>query len=318
MFCSLQKYTKGHNIDFMTAEKNNISGFGYLHVAAAAALWASSASLAKFLFHKGLSPIHLMQLRTTISASLLFLWFLMTKLGTLSIGRHDVMYFVRLGVALAVSQLTYLYAVSRIHVAAAILLQYQAPLIIVLYSVLFAREKLTGFTIAAVSGATLGCYFMVGAYNLHVLDMSRAGIISGLISAAAFAYYSVKSEYGVRAHTPWKTLCYALLIAAVMGNLFASPLTAFMQNYSLTSWMAILYISVCGTLLAFGLYNEGIKRIRPAHASITATLEPVIAGIVSYFFLGEVLGTLQVFGAGMVILSVLLLQITRAMTGPIR
>ncbi len=299
----------------MTSGKNNISGYGYLYVAAAAALWASSASLAKFLFHGGLSPFHLMQLRTTISAAVLVLWLLITKRGTLSIGRQDVMYFIRLGIALAVSQLTYLYAVSRIHVAAAILLQYQAPVFIAFYTGLFAREKLTGFTLAAVSGATLGCYFMVGAYNLHLLKMSKAGIISGLLSAAAFAYYSVKSEYGVRTHTPWKTLCYAVLVAAIIGNLVVPPLNTFMQNYSLTAWIAIFYIGVCGTLLAFGLYNEGIKRIRPAHASITATLEPVIAGIISYFFLGEALGSLQLAGAGLVLLSVLLLQVNRAKTG---
>ncbi len=297
------------------AGNNKNLGLGYFYVAAAAALWASSASLSKFLFHRGITPLHLLQLRTTIPAAVLFLWLLMTKRSRLSIGRNDILYFIRLGSALAVSQLTYLYAVSKIHVAAAILLQYQAPVFIAAYTVLFVREKLTGFTLVAVCGAAIGCYFMVGAYNLRILEMSKTGIISGLISASAFAYYSVKSEYGVRTHTPWKTLCYAVLVAAIIGNLTVPPLDAFAQNYSLSSWMAIFYIAVCGTLLAFGLYNEGIRCIRPAHASITATLEPVIAAIISYFFLGEVLGSLQIAGAGLVIISVLLLQITRAKAG---
>jgi drug/metabolite transporter (DMT)-like permease len=106
-----------------------------------------------------------------------------------------------------------------------------------------------------------------------------------------------------------------LLVAAVIGNLLTPPLEAFAQSYRPTSWAAILFIGVFGTLLPFGLYNEGIKLLRPAHASITATLEPVIAGVISYFFLGEVLGPLQVGGAGLVILSILLLQMKRAKAG---
>jgi len=97
---------------------------------------------------------------------------------------------------LSVTQFTYLYAISRIAVSAAILLQYQAPVLIALYAVIINRKRLSFPTFLAIAGAVLGCYLMVGAYNLNILSMNRAGILSGLASAVAFAWYAVKVKTG--------------------------------------------------------------------------------------------------------------------------
>jgi drug/metabolite transporter (DMT)-like permease len=282
---------------------------GYIYIVLAAMLWAASGSVSKFLFNSGVTPFQLVQLRTTISAAVLFLWLLFRNREFLSIERKDLVYFSLLGIALAATQFTYLYAISKIHVAAAILLQYQAPVLIAAYAVLFARKKLTLFTIIAIIGAISGCYLMVGAYSLNILSMNKAGIISGLASAVAFAIYTVESEYGMRSYTPWAVLFYALLFAAIVWNIFYPPLGAFLQNYDDGAWWLILFVGTFGTILSFGLYNEGIKRISSTHASITATLEPVMAGVIAYFFLGEIMEPWQIMGAGLVITSVVVLQI---------
>jgi drug/metabolite transporter, DME family len=88
-----------------------------------------------------------------------------------------------------------------------------------------------------------------------------------------------------------------------------------MHNYSLTQWGCILYVALMGTLVPFGLYFEAIRLIRSTHASITATLEPITAGFVSYLFLEEAMEPLQLIGGVLVIASVILLQI-RSQTAP--
>jgi len=67
--------------------------------------------------------------------------------------------------------------------------------------------------------------------------------------------------------------------------------------------------AVFGTLIPFGLYLYGINLIRSTRASITATLEPITAALVSYLFLGETLEKLQMAGGLFVIGAVILLQI---------
>jgi len=292
---------------------NNIHSLrlGYVYVVLAALLWASSGSAAKFLFLGGMSPFHLVQLRSTISAALLLLWLLAAKRSLLKIKRKDLVYFFLLGIFLGATQFTYLYAISRINVAAAVLLQYQAPVLIAGYALLFKRKRLSAVTLAALLGAVTGCYLMVGAYNLDIVNMNRNGIISGLACAFAFALYSVKSEYGMRSYSPWTVVFYALFFAAVIWNVLAPPLSAFSLTYSIVSWGWILFIAVFGTIIPYGLYNEGINLILPTRASITATLEPVIAGCISFLFLNEMLEPLQITGAGLVIASVLTLQVRK-------
>ena len=282
---------------------------GYIFVISAALLWAVSGSSAKFLFNSGLSPYELVQLRITLAASLLCLWLGVRAPGLLLVSRRDIPYFIVFGViGMASVQFTYLFAISKINVAAAILLQYLAPVFITLYAIFFQKDTLRHKTVLALVGAVTGCYLVVGAYNLDLLALNLAGIISGLLSALGFAWYSIHGEYGMRTYEPWTVLFYALFFAGLTWNVAHPPFAAFMKNYSAVEWGFIFYIGVMGTLVPFGLYLEGINLIRSTHASITATLEPISAGIISYLFLGEVMDVLQIAGAILVMGSVILLQ----------
>ena len=95
-----------------------------------------------------------------------------------------------------------------------------------------------------------------------------------------------------------------------MWNTLHPPLEAFFHNYAAYQWGWILFIGIFGTIVPFGLYFEGIRRIQPTHASITATLEPISAGIFAAIFLGEVMSPLQVLGGLIVIASITMLQLS--------
>ena len=299
------------------AEPAKIPRRGYLYVASAALMWGVSGSSAKYLFAHGVTPFQLVQLRLTIGISLLFLWLLVHRPALLRIAFRDILYFAVLGITgMAMVQFTYLLAISRIKVAAAILLQYLAPVLIALYSVVFARETLTRATLIAVSCATVGCYLVVGAYSFDLLSLNREGLLSGFCAAVAFAWYSIYGEKGMHRYHPWTVLFYAVLFAAAFWNcanlLWSAaprPLEAFGQTYSAGAWVLILYIAILGTIVPFGLYFQAINLIRSTRASITATLEPISAGIISYFFLDEALEPLQMLGGVLVIAAVILLQV---------
>lgn len=285
---------------------------GYIYVTLAAALWAVSGSAAKLVFHNGVSPQQLVQLRTTIAAVVLFASLLIFRPGLLAVRRADLAPLILLGIVLAAAQFTYLFAISRVHVAAAILLQYQAPVLITGYAFLFRRQRLSRMTWVALLAAVAGCYLMVGGYRMGLLSMNQAGIAAGLASAAAFALYTVRSETAMHGYAQWTILFYALLFAAVVWNILHPPLAAFKTVYPPPVWWAVAFIGTCGTLLPFAFYNMGISSIGPARASIAATLEPVIAGVVAFLFLGELMEPLQAAGGGMVITAIILLQADRS------
>ncbi|MCU0532017.1 MAG: DMT family transporter [Syntrophales bacterium] len=283
---------------------------GYLLAALAALFWASSGTAAKYLFINGITAFELVQMRTTLAAGLILGWLAFRDRSLLAVERRDLPYFITLGVGLAVVQFTYLFAISKIQVAAAILIQYQAPLFVALYTLFFLGTKLPPIVFAAMAGSLFGCWLVVGGYNLDLLHMNRVGLLSALASAVTFAWYTVRCEYGMKRYPPWTVVFYGLLFAAVTWNILHPPLSGFLKPSGTAQWGCVLVVGFLGTVLAFICYNEGINRIGATRASITATLEPITAGFIAWLFLGETMELWQVLGAAFVIASITALQLS--------
>ena len=282
---------------------------GYLYVTLAAILFAVSGTAAKFLFNRGITSYQMIQLRVTLAFCGLLFWLLLRNRSLLKIDLKDFFYFILLGtLGIGAAQFFYLFAISKINVAAAILLHYTGPVFVTVYAAIFLHQQLTRNSIVAILGTLIGCFLVVGAYNLDLLSLNRMGIIGGILAAVAFAIYSLLSEYGMRKYSPWTVLLYGLFFAALIWNMLHPPLKAILHSYEPVEWFWILFIATFGTILPFGLYFEGINRIRATHASITATLEPISAGVIAAIFLGETMAPLQILGGLLVIASIILLQ----------
>ena len=286
---------------------------GYILVAVAAILFAISGACAKALFNTGVTAYQLIQLRTSLAFMGLILWLAIKHPRQLKISISDIPYFVCLGLfGIGAAQFFYLFAISKINVAAAILLHYTGPVFVALYTAVVQHQRIGSKALAAIAGTLVGSYFVVGAYDLEMLSLNRLGIVGGILAAVAFAAYSLLSAHGMKKYTPWTVVLYGLLFATLIWHILYPPMEAFHPYYSLKQWVWILFIGLGGTIVPFGFYFEGIKRIQPTHASITATLEPIAAGIVAAIFLGEQMAVLQIFGGLVVVASIVWLQITHS------
>jgi drug/metabolite transporter (DMT)-like permease len=283
---------------------------GYLCVVAAAIMWASSGTAGKGLFEQGITPFELVQIRVTLSSVLMATVLGIFANGLLRIRLKDLGYFLLLGgIGMTLVQGAYFYTISKIQVAAAILIQYLAPIFVAFYAICFWKERLTGAKLSAIVLAVGGCYLVVGGYNLQLLQMNRLGIMGGLTSALCFAGYTLLVERGMHRYRPWTMLFYSMAFAALAWHMVYPPFHYLIAGFSWAQWGWILYISVVGTIMPFGLYFVGINYIRSTRASITATLEPISAGFFAFIFLGEALEPLQILGGILVICAIVLLQV---------
>jgi drug/metabolite transporter (DMT)-like permease len=288
---------------------------GYLYILIGATLWGVSSVVAKSLFNIGLPPAELVQIRLTLATLTLLLILLIFDRKRTIISLKDIPYFLVLGfVGVAGVQFTYYYTISKIHVGPAVLIQYLSPIWIALYAFIFQKEPLTKGKIVALLLAILGCYFTVGGYRMDLLRLNRIGIVSGLISSLFFSFYALYGEKGLKKYDPWTLILYGFGFGAVFYWILISPMKVITEGYSFKIWMAFLYIAIFSTLIPFGLYFKGIERVRATRASITATWEPVVAGITAYFILEEVLFPLQVLGGIGVITAIILLQMAKEKT----
>jgi drug/metabolite transporter (DMT)-like permease len=290
---------------------------GYLYILIGTTLWGVSSVVAKSLFIIGLPPAELVQIRLTLATLTLLITLLIFDRKRMIISLKDLPYFFVLGfVGVAGVQFTYYYTISKIHVGPAVLMQYLSPIWIALYAFIFQREPLAKRKIAALLLALLGCYFTVGGYRLDLFRLNRIGIVSGLISSLFFSFYALYGEKGLKKYDPWTLILYGFGVGAVFYWILISPMKMITEGYSFKVWMAFLYIAIFSTLIPFGLYFKGIERVRATRASITATWEPVVAGMTAYFVLGEVLSPLQVVGGFGVIAAIVLLQMAKEKVSP--
>jgi drug/metabolite transporter (DMT)-like permease len=290
---------------------------GYLYILIGTTLWGVSSVVAKSLFIIGLPPAELVQIRLTLATLTLLLTLLIFDRKRMIISLKDLPYFFVLGfVGVAGVQFTYYYTISKIHVGPAVLIQYLSPVWIALYAFVFQKEPLTKTKLAALLLALLGCYFTVGGYRLDLFRLNRIGIVSGLISSLFFSFYALYGEKGLKKYDPWTLILYGFGFGAVFYWLLISPMRVIAGGYSFKIWVAFLYIAIFSTLIPFGLYFKGIERVRATRASITATWEPVVAGVTAYFVLGEVLSPFQVVGGFGVIAAIVLLQMAKEKTSP--
>jgi drug/metabolite transporter (DMT)-like permease len=290
---------------------------GYLYILIGATFWGVSSVVAKSLFLIGLPPAELVQIRLTLATLTLLLTLLIFDRRRIIISWKDLPHFFVLGfVGVAGVQFTYYYTISKIHVGPAVLMQYLSPVWIALYAFVFQKEPLSTGKIAALLLALLGCYFTVGGYQLDLLKLNRIGIVSGLISSLFFSFYALYGEKGLKKYDPWTLILYGFGFGAVFYWLLISPMRVIAGGYSFKIWVAFLYIAIFSTLIPFGLYFKGIERVRATRASITATWEPVVAGVTAYFALGEVMSPLQVGGGFGVIAAIVLLQMAKEKASP--
>jgi drug/metabolite transporter (DMT)-like permease len=152
---------------------------------------------------------------------------------------------------------------------------------------------------------------MVGAIGGGGLRVSPDGIAWGLASAFFFATYTVLGKYAAPRFSPWTLLTYGLGFATLFWLVYlggpAPILRAISDGRTLAAVAAMALVS---TIVPFWAFLAALHHIDATKASITATLEPVLAGIATYFIplFYAPLAALQLLGGALVILAVVVAQ----------
>ena len=289
---------------------------GYLLAALAAACWATGGLMAKWLFlgtGYHVRPTELSGARAVIAFVMVLVYLVSFKRGDLRIApRRDLPFLAAFGVfGLAMVHLTYFMAIERTNVPTAILLEYLAPILVLIVSVLFLGERFTWALPAGVSLSVAGCALVVGAIGGGGLKVSPSGIAWGLASAVFFAGYTVMGKYASRRFSPWTLLFYGLGAAAVFWLLVLGGPASMLRLLSDPTRLAIVTtMSFVSTVVPFSAFLHALKYIDATKASITATLEPVLAGVATLFIpaMYQSLSPLQLLGAALVLGAVVVVQ----------
>ena len=191
---------------------------GYLYIAAATFFWGLSATLGKLVFNGGLvtgetslSPVILAQTRTTFSLLLLFpLLRLAGKRAPAHMTRRELLFAFAVGIfGVAGSNYFYYLAIQKTTVATAIILQYTAPVWVLLYMVVRGLQRPTWQRLAGVAMAVVGAALAIGAFQSGGVKLNGLGVVAALLAALTFSFYNVGGRELVARFDRWYVVLYA-------------------------------------------------------------------------------------------------------------
>lgn len=213
-------------------------------------------------------------------------------------------------VGLAGVQWSYYESIQRLPVGVAVVIQYTAPVLLLIWARLRGRTVGSRLWLAAAL-ALIGCFFAAGAYDAALFQLNIEGVALSALSAFIFAlYFSLAERILKRYETPTLLVYgfgFALLAWAIYRPLWTLPWTTTTPEI----WALLVGVLIVATVIPFALTLAAVKLIPAARVGLTATIEPVVAAIVAFFVLGEQLALPQIAGGAVVVAAILIAQSLR-------
>ena len=209
------------------------------------------------------------------------------------------------GAMMCATSVLYVYANKLTTAASAIILQYTAPVFIILFMALFFRKKPDRWDIAAIPVIACGviCFF------LDSLMGGGGSLLGNLLALASGATYAVVFMMKV---LPGSDSLSSVFTGCVLGAVIGFPSLVQETDFAPSVIGAVLALSVFQFACAYICMAEGLEHTPPLTASLISTIEPILNPILAAVVIGERLGTTALAGAAIVVVGVLAYNILKA------
>jgi len=284
-------------------------------------LWGVAATLGRAAFTgrllpKGqtlrpIDPLILSQSRATFSFGiLLFALVLLRGWRRLRLPAADVGRMFALGIlGVAASNYFYYLAIQRTNVATAIILQYTAPILVLLYTVARGRQRPTLQRVVAVGLAVAGIALVIGIFSSGGFRLDTIGVMAALGAAVSFAIYNIGGHSILARYDRWTVLLYVILGASLFWIVVNPPWKIVAAHYSGGQWLFLVLFSLLSVLAPFSFYFAGLQHLEPTRAIVVSCLEPVFSIVIAAVALGEVMRPLQAVGIVLVLVAIVVVQL---------
>jgi drug/metabolite transporter (DMT)-like permease len=287
-------------------------------VALAATLFAINGTVSKVILASGIDSRQLTEVRCAGALLGLMLIALATRPAALPLRRQELPLIVALGVGgLALVQWSYFFAIHRVAIGIALVIQFVGPILVALWARFVYHERVRARIWIALALAVAGLVLMVELWQTH--RPNAAGLTAAAFAAVTYAAYILLAERGVRRRDPISLSAWGFFFATIFWSLLAPwwsfpggrvandvSLLGNLASDHLPVWGLMLWMVVLGTIVPFALVVAALQRISATRAGITAMLEPVLAIVIAWAWLGESLNPVQVSGAGVTLAGVAL------------
>ncbi|MDN4082384.1 EamA family transporter [Paenibacillus polymyxa] len=284
---------------------------GLFLVITGAIFWGISGTVAKKLFQQ-IDVNWLVTTRLLMAGVLLLaVQFLIkdrTQIWGVWKNRRTVLQLVVYGLVGMLSvQYTYMASIQSGNAAVATLLQYLAPIMIIIYLILRKHTVFTRKDLSAILLALVGCFFLLTNGSISQLSVPTVAIVWGILSAIALAFYTLYAIPLLKQYDSLVIVGWAMVIGGFGLSLIHPPWQVDFKALTLDTYLYLAFVIIFGTMIAFWFYIESLQSLSPKETSFLSSLEPLAAVLTTVFWLKEPFGFFQWVGVICIIGLILLL-----------
>ncbi|MGE7274096.1 DMT family transporter [Brevibacillus panacihumi] len=297
---------------------------GILLVIIGAIFWGIGGTVSKKLFQQ-----YAIDVNWLVTTRLLIAGFLLLTVQFFAKGRSQItgvwknrraavqlIVFGLLGM-LAV-QYTYLASIKHGNAAVATLLQYLAPVMIIIYLILRKQIVLTRQDLLTVSLALVGCIFLLTDGSLSQLSVPTPAIVWGILSGIALAFYTLYAVSLLKQYDSLVIVGWAMIIGGFALSFIHPPWQMNFSSMTIAAHLYVGFVIVFGTMVAFWFYIESLQNLSPKETSLLGSLEPLAAVLTTVFWLKEPFGIFQWVGTACIIGMIVLVALTSKDSQPLQ
>lgn len=271
----------------------------------------------------GLSPQHVASARVGIAAAVLLIGVALIKPSILRVRRDQLRLLVAYGLAgVALVQLMFFIAVSRLPVGIAMLLEYTSPVLVAFWVRFVRKVRLPMLSWIGIALAFLGLALVAQVWTS--LELDGVGLLAGIGAALCSAAYYLLGERGASEHHPIGMVTWGMVVGALGLFVVAPPWTMPFAAVRTTStfggaevpvWALLITVALISTALAYTLSISSLRHLPSTVASVLALSEPIVATLIAWLMLGETLSPDQIIGMVVLLSGAALVQV--ASHGPV-
>ncbi len=282
----------------------------YLLVLIAGISWGMIGVFTKAIHTLGFTEMQMLFVKGVLAAALLFVITFVKDKSQLRLKKWtDIRYFIGTGIcSFTFFSWCYMKAINLISMGVAAVLLYTAPTFVMLFSLLLFHEKMTK-TKGLVLGMTfIGCVLVTGLLEGSV-SFTWQGLLIGLASGVGYALYSIFGTFAIRRGYGSLTISfYTFLTAAVFMLFCVDPVAVVVKITELGQWPLTILFALLTTVVPYLCYTKGLSGLPASQASVTATIEPVVAAVLGILMFHESASVMKIAGIVLVLSSVVLMN----------
>ena len=272
-----------------------------------AVIWAINFVVVKYATHV-FNPVAFTGLRVATAAA--FLVPVAYLRGGFALSRRDVIGLLFLGViGNGLYQLFFVHGVARTRAGNAALIVAAAPAFIALAARARGLERVKKMTVAGIALSMVGVgLVIVGSAKPTNGEVTLLGSVLVFFGVLCWTFFTI----GLQPYTKRIDVIQLSAVTMVGGAvplLIASTPALLATNWSAVSaggWAALFYSSVISMGVAYLFWYRGLRVLGPTRSAVYTNLQPIVALMVAWAFLGEIPTIFQGVGAATIIAGVFL------------